>query len=552
MSDDTRSFPAPGTLQVNGQLATQIDYELQLAPGTVPSVELRFRNGRSVVAHAQLSLQQARELLGAANFAVLSRALDEAQAPGRDPPGNRVRGELSGPALAYREVMLPEPAMTTGDNTIQRTDPAREPAATVAPPSASSAGTGSRNDSDQTGTPKDASAQNQAAPPHPAQRQRSAVPDSVARRFLSQDNQYYFPGGTLAFRDDGHALTAVSNNLEVIRGLIAIAEARGWRALAVYGNEEFRRAIWREATLHGIAVAGYQASPLEQAAVERTREPQRATHADAEAATPSVPSSAGVGKNAYRTPAAAPTNGAPNATILGSRTSPEPHLRVTGTLLDAGRAPYQFAADANTSYYLKLATDAGERYLWGVDLERALAQSQSGVKLGDDITVERWGAQPTTVRAPVHDHQGKIIGEQSLRTHRNRWRVERTAHLAQLAEKATAVRTGVLDKSELATRFPELTNVIASLQLGELFAQKLLTHAADRQRFVETLREMLANAVQRGESIPTPIIKAGTLHNMGAAADTRGDPLKPRARDNSQPDRYGPVDATQAREPVRA
>ena len=552
MSDDKRSFPTPGTLQVNGQLATQIDYDLQLAAGRVQTVQLRFRNGRSVVAHAQLSLEQARELIGAANFAVLSRALDKAQAPGRDPPGNRVRGELSGPELAYREVILPEPAMTTGDNTIQRTDPAREPAATVAPTSAPGAGTASRDDSDQTGTPQGASAQVQAEPPHPALHQRGLVPDSVARRFLSQDNRYYFPGGTLAFRDDGHALTAVSNNLEVIRGLIAIAKARGWRALAVYGNEEFRRAIWREATLRGIAVAGYHAGPLEQAAVEHTREPQREAQADAVAPNPSVHNVAGVAKNVHRTAAAAPANGAPNTAQPSSRASQEPPLRLTGTLLDAGRAPYQFAVDANTSYYVKLATDAGDRYLWGVDLERALAQSQSGVKPGDDITVQRWGAQPATVRAPVRDHLGKIIGEQPLHTHRNRWRVELTAHLAQLAGKAAAVRAGVLDKTALATRFPELTNVIASLQLGELFAQKLLTHATDRQRFVDTLREMLANAVQRGESIPAPIIKAGALHNMGAAADTRGDPRKPRARDNSQPDRYSPINANQTREPMRA
>src|SRR5439155_13511702 len=96
-----------------------------------------------------------------------------------------------------------------------------------------------------------------------------AVPAFVTARFLRVGDEYYFPDRTLAFVDRGGKLKAHTHNAEVIRSLVAIAEARGWQAITVTGAEAFRRAIWREASLRGIEVHGYRATEVERAELQR-------------------------------------------------------------------------------------------------------------------------------------------------------------------------------------------------------------------------------------------------------------------------------------------
>ena len=88
-------------------------------------------------------------------------------------------------------------------------------------------------------------------------------------RFLRVDDQFYFPDRSLAFVDRGTSLKAASENQEVVRSLVAIAQARGWEAIRVNGTEIFRRLIWREATGQGLAVRGYSPTDVERAEVER-------------------------------------------------------------------------------------------------------------------------------------------------------------------------------------------------------------------------------------------------------------------------------------------
>src|SRR5258708_4935761 len=61
----------------------------------------------------------------------------------------------------------------------------------------------------------------------------NAVPQEIAKRFVQVGNKYYFPDGARAFTDRGNRLTTPSENTEVLRSLIGIAQARGWQEITV-------------------------------------------------------------------------------------------------------------------------------------------------------------------------------------------------------------------------------------------------------------------------------------------------------------------------------
>ncbi len=51
----------------------------------------------------------------------------------------------------------------------------------------------------------------------------------------------------------------------------------------------------------------------------------------------------------------------------------------------------------NNQYFVKVATSTGVEEVWGIDLERALRESKSGVKVGDQIGIRRLGQEAVTV-----------------------------------------------------------------------------------------------------------------------------------------------------------
>lgn len=91
------------------------------------------------------------------------------------------------------------------------------------------------------------------------------VPDSVARRFLRDKDDYYFPDRTPAFSDRGTRLATRGAHPEVVRSLIEIAKARGWDSIMVKGTEDFRRSAWMRAVQDGLQVKGYEPTALDLA-----------------------------------------------------------------------------------------------------------------------------------------------------------------------------------------------------------------------------------------------------------------------------------------------
>jgi hypothetical protein len=100
----------------------------------------------------------------------------------------------------------------------------------------------------------------------------TAVPESVRKRFLKVDSDYYFPDRSPAFVDRGARLATRGEHPEVVKALVEIAKERGWNTITVKGSEAFRRAAWMEAVRNGMQVAGYKPTELDLAH-SKQREP---------------------------------------------------------------------------------------------------------------------------------------------------------------------------------------------------------------------------------------------------------------------------------------
>jgi hypothetical protein len=68
-----------------------------------------------------------------------------------------------------------------------------------------------------------------------------------------------------------------------------------------------------------------------------------------------------------------------------------------GRLLAHGQAPHEFRPRAEVSYFVRLQTERGERTLWSPGLKRALTESRTQPKVGDQIGVKENGIDPVSV-----------------------------------------------------------------------------------------------------------------------------------------------------------
>ena len=216
-----------GGFSINGTWITRIAYEADLDSGRLSGVQLRFIIGRSQIAQAPLTRAQALEVLGDKNLAVIEQAAAER----KEGTQECIKGELRGRTLHFRQATLPGDKPDFQDNTIERdslslergqVEPAVEfvkavPVAEERPLPSEPIETGAT----------ETSALPAASPEARRQAQPRAIPEAIINRFLRVDDKFYFPDRSLAFVDRGTSLKAASENHEVVRSLVAIAQARG-------------------------------------------------------------------------------------------------------------------------------------------------------------------------------------------------------------------------------------------------------------------------------------------------------------------------------------
>jgi Large polyvalent protein-associated domain 7 len=315
------------------------------------------------------------------------------------------------------------------------------------------------------------------------------VPQQVRDRFVQDGDRFYFRDGTLAFRDHGRRLSTQSENTVVIASLIDIARSRRWQQIAVEGTEEFRREAWRQGRLAGLGVRGYKAPPGEHSAMIR------ALSQKDERSQPEDPFA----------PTALPPEARPPEPSDQSAQGPESRKRadefLVGKLVDHGRDSYRFDPHQEMSYFVRIKTGEGERTIWGKDLQRAIEQSLTQPKTGDEIAMRRIGSDPVTVKRRERDAEGQVLKEEDLATQRYRWVLEKREFFEARARAAETFSNPVIQPHEGARKHPELVASYLKLHAAELTAVKRLRDPEDRKKFVALIRSSLADSIARGEPL---------------------------------------------------
>jgi conjugative element/phage-associated large polyvalent protein len=312
------------------------------------------------------------------------------------------------------------------------------------------------------------------------------IPDHVRKRFVRVGHRYYFLDGAHAFTDRGARLVTPSENTEVVKSLIAIAEARGWKEISVTGSERFRKEAWGAASALGLRVRGYTPTEFERAHLARRLAREGAS---------------GVAEPRH--------SGTPRSTESRHSDPDRPKGPITGRLIDHGVAAYRHDPHEPISYFVKIETPQGEREIWGVDLNRALKESLTQPKVGDEIGLRAIRRDTVTVREIERDPEGKIVGQKPLGVHRNRWIVERQEFFAERAAAAHSLRDPNVDPKQAARRHPELVGTYLQMHAAQIAARQL-RDPQDREKFVSLVSTALADAVARGEPLPPVRLKEKT------------------------------------------
>ncbi|MEM5295618.1 LPD7 domain-containing protein [Burkholderia sp. JPY481] len=256
-------------------------------------------------------------------------------------------------------------------------------------------------------------------------------PERVRKRYLRAGNQYFLKDAPyqLAFEDLGPYLVTEHNRPDVVESMIDMAQAKSWRRIRVSGHEAFRSEAWLQGTLLGIEVSGYEPKAADLA---RLADARQARLDNRVAAVPEVGTTATAGVQGCGPAVASSTpridtgdtiNPIPEANRNAANDEADAPRRYVGELREHGSAPYQHNPARSDSYYVVFRDKAGiDQVVWGVDLERAVREAN--VQTGQQVTLENLGKRLVTLRVPILDEEGKVIGEEEKDVYRNTWQVE--------------------------------------------------------------------------------------------------------------------------------
>jgi Large polyvalent protein-associated domain 7 len=121
----------------------------------------------------------------------------------------------------------------------------------------------------------------QATSPQRAQSGKQAAyitePQSIAKKYYVEEKngeRSYFDDykrSALAMRATDTLVTSKREDLNTIRSMLEIAQARGWQSIEIRGTAEFRREAWIEATAQGIEARGFEPSDSDRQEADRRR-----------------------------------------------------------------------------------------------------------------------------------------------------------------------------------------------------------------------------------------------------------------------------------------
>lgn len=273
-------------------------------------------------------------------------------------------------------------------------------------------------------------------------------PERVRKRYLRAGNQYFLKDAPyqLAFEDLGPYLVTEHNRPDVVESMIEMAHAKSWRRIRVSGHELFCGEAWLQGTLLGIEVSGYEPKAADLARLADARQVRLDNRIEvaAHAGSPPVANAPGrlddrpMVSSAPRVDARMAVNRAPSfaprrpsasesAIPEGNQNAANDEIdgprRYVGELREHGGAPYQHNSARSDSYYVMFRDETGiDQVVWGVDLERAVREANA--QIGQQVMLENLGKRLVTVRAPILNDEGRVIGEDEKDVYRNTWQVE--------------------------------------------------------------------------------------------------------------------------------
>lgn len=386
---------------------------------------------------------------------------------------------------------------------------------------------------------------------------RAAALAEVEKSFYHVENKYYHRDNKnrVAFIEGDSRLRTAESDAYVARSMVKVAEAKGWDSIKVTGTDEFRRAVWMEAALRGLQVRGYKPKDVDLAELAEKQE-SRLRNSVEQGDGPEK-GRTGPSQDGVRSEKPSPQDGA------REQQQPKDEPGLVGTVLSHGAAKFDFKPDEKLSYYVRLQTAAGEKIVWGVDLPRALEEGQ--VKEGDRIRLENLGRQAVQVTANVRDEAGKVVGQETITSHRNKWQAthvldrERVhaalshaataaigAHeaapagtkaaspspapetglpkakvdLQQTKAAAAAFRQNIDPKAwtAVAEQHPQLKNAYAHLAMFKKFAEERLPES-HREAFLQRQVQNIASDVEAGRQIGSIKIVASPLQARAQSQD---------------------------------
>lgn len=309
------------------------------------------------------------------------------------------------------------------------------------------------------------------------------IPDTVSSRYFRIEDKYYFPDKSVAFEDRGNKLKLGTENQEVIKDALAIAEARGWASISVSGSQNFKHQVWREATIRGMDVSGYTPSELEVAELNHAQALREARKLA--------------------------------ATDNHSRTEKPQHHQdglIRGILLAHGADHYRHDPKQGQSYYITLDVGDGKEVTrWGADFKRAIADSRSLPQVGDAVVITNIGKQHVDIASTALDAQGNPVEDKKTVT-KNTWQVEKADYYDTIREQAEALRIGKEIERRVIEDTPQLAEAIAVSRLGEKIAEQAKVTGALRSQeevdaMVKHINAGLADALLKGKTIKPPEIQ---------------------------------------------
>ena len=160
---------------------------------------------------------------------------------------------------------------------------------------------------------------------------------------------------TVVFQDKGNKLSTPKNDAQTVSDMLDVAQAKNWGSIKISGSAEFKRQMWLEANLRGIATSGYKPSKEDLALLANQRENRSRNSIEHQPLAPEP------NKPAQEAP----------SKELGAR------------LVAHGKDHYNHNPDKGMSYFVLLEKDGKQWERWGMDLERAM--KESGAQVGDKV-----------------------------------------------------------------------------------------------------------------------------------------------------------------------